>query len=464
MTSRLAWAQAGAQRLLSSTNRRVAWATLIVGTLSLVAKLAVAGKDLLVANRFGTQDALDAFLVAYTVPLFASSVVCGSFNSALIPTLVETRERDGVAAAQRLLSTVMVFTLGLLLLVSVALLAAAPVLLPLLGGNFGEGKLKLTFSLFLLMSPILVLSGASTLGGAVLNAENRFALAAIAPLASPVLTGIALVVAPPAFAIHAMAVATSLGSVAEAAIVGIGVSRVGFSLIPRWHAWGPAARHVLRQYVPMVAGALVLSSSGLIGQAFAGSLGQGSVSALNYGNKLVSFVAGIAALSLGTAVLPQFSSLVARRDARGLRHTLSTYTGLVLLSIVPLTLVLVLASTPIVRLVFERGAFTASDTLAVARVQSCFVLQLPFYILGTLFVRLISAFGGNAILLRIAIATLALYIALGFWLTRAMGVAGIGLATSAIYMVSAPWAGWTCWRLLRDMERSPRVAGGDSGN
>src|SRR5262249_34142661 len=120
--------------------RRIFAAMLVVGGLHLVTKLAVTGRDLMVAARFGVSDAVDAFLVAYVRPLWTVAVFAGSFSAAAVPTFIEVREREGHAAADRLLSSLVALALALLLAVALILGAAHGALLPLVGARFSPEK------------------------------------------------------------------------------------------------------------------------------------------------------------------------------------------------------------------------------------------------------------------------------------------------------------------------------------
>jgi putative peptidoglycan lipid II flippase len=236
--------------------------------------------------------------------------------------------------------------------------------------------------------------------------------------------------------IYALAVGTLSGYVIEAGLLGWGLGRNGFCIMPHWHGLDLALRKVINQYIPVVAGALLMCGTMLVDQSMAATLGAGSVATLNYGGKVVTLILGIGAVSLSTAVFPHFSRMVAGYDWTGVRHTLKTYACFILLVTIPLTLILVLFSEPLVRLLFERGAFTSGDTLRVSQVQALFLLQLPFYFLGILIVRLISSLNMNHILMQGAIINLCFKIVFNYLLMQRLGTAGIALSTTLVYIVS----------------------------
>src|SRR5215471_14428430 len=103
-------------KLLSgdSVNRKIFRAVLVVGLLTAVVKSAATVKELIVARWFGRGDAIDAFLIAFLLPSFLLGLMMGALESALVPTFIRTRQQQGILAAQRLFSSVLLLTLGLL--------------------------------------------------------------------------------------------------------------------------------------------------------------------------------------------------------------------------------------------------------------------------------------------------------------------------------------------------------------
>ena len=419
-----------------SVNRRILAAILTVAGFSLVVKATATLKELAVAYRFGTGDAVDAFLIAFLVPSLVVNVLAGSLTSAFTPVYIQVREAQGALAARRLFGSAILGCTVLVLAVTFLLLAVTPLGLRLLGAGFSTEKLALTRSLFLLLLPMVLLSAIATLWAAALNAEERFATVALAPACVPLVSLVLVLVAGRAWGIYSLALGTVFGFFVQGGVLAIALARQGLQPLPRWAGMTPELRSVVAQYAPMVAGAALTSSSWAIGQAMATTLPAGSVASLSYGNKVVAMVTEVGSMALATAVLPHFSVMVARRDWTVIRRTIRVYVRLILAVGVSTTLVLILASTGIVRLLFERGAFTESDTSLVARIQALYMLQVPFVMVGMLFVRLASSLRKNQILLVGAAITLPLNVVLNLGLMRWLGVAGIALSTSLVFLAS----------------------------
>jgi putative peptidoglycan lipid II flippase len=438
-----------------SINARIFTAIVTVGGFTVLVKLSATIKEIVVAYQFGTNDALDAYLIASLLPIFAVNIIGHSLNSAFVPTYIQVREHEGRQAAQRLFSGIMACTTTLLIATSFVLALMAPYLLPVLGSGFTVEKTALTCWLYFMLLPLLVFNGLTTTWGAVLNAGERFALVAMTPMAMSIVTVLVLVGMSKVWGIYALAAGTVSGSALEAVILGWGLRARGISLMPRWEGLSPAVRQVLGQYTPMVAGAFLMSGTSLVGQSMAGALDPGSVSALAYGSKITTLVLGIGAVALSAAVLPHFSKMVAAQDWPGIRHTVWTYARLILIVTLPLTAVLMYFSEPLVELFFKRGAFTQSDVYLVGRIQTLYLLQVPMYVLGIMLVRLISSLKANHLLLWGAGINLSLSVALTYMLTKWMGVAGIALATSLMYLASCSYLLCISLRLLKAQSQQP---------
>lgn len=419
-----------------SINKKIFRAAFAVALATVVVKAVTTVKDLAVAHSFGRSDNLDAFLFAFMLPAFALNLIVAAVSAALVPVLVEARQKEGENAAQQLLSTVMLLTGAVLVAVAVVLVLLAPLYLPYLAHSFDPEKQLLTRRFLYLLSPWLVLSGLATFLATVLNAIEKFALPALIPILTPLLVFFCIVLWRSPGSGFALASGTVAGSFVEAAFLYYLARKHNVIGAVRWHRIAPRVRAVLSQTGPMMAGALLMGATPVVDQVMAAMLGSGSVSALSYGNKIPAGFLAIGATALSTAALPYFSGMAAASDWEGCRHTLKRYTLLILSVSVPCTVALMLFSNFLVRTLFQRGAFTSLDTAVVGRVQACYAIQIPFYIGSMLFVRFISSVRRNDVLMYASAINLVLDVVLNLLLMRVWNVAGIAVSTSIVYVVS----------------------------
>ena len=211
-------------------------------------------------------------------------------------------------------------------------------------------------------------------------------------------------------------------------------------------------RIVFGQYFPMVAGALIMGSTEIVDKSMAAALSSGSVSALNYGSKIISLFLGLAATAIGTVMLPFFSKMVAEEGWEDVRETLRFYLGLIFSITIPVVVVIFWFSEPLVHIIFQRGLFTSEDTQAVSSIQALFSFQIPFYIASIVVVRLISSLRANHILMWGAVINLSVNIGLNFLFIHYLGLKGIALSTSCVYFISFIFLFCFSYRLISSKE------------
>lgn len=433
-----------------TTNRRILHAAATVGIFTVGVKSLAMFKEVAVANSFGRSDAVEAFLAAYLLPGFVIVLAAGSLNTALVPTFIQVRQVQGQAAAQRLFSTCMVWSQGLLVGLSVVLASVAPFLIRAIGSSFSAAKLQLCTRLFYALLPLILLGGIAANLSAILNAGKCFWLPAIAPILTPFLTLVLLLTRARIWGVWSLVIGVLLGAFLECFLLGVALAHRGVHVLPRWHGYSPEVRQVGKQYIPLLVGSLLGTGVTVIDQSMAARLGTGSVAALVYGNRVVSVVVGLTGMSLSAAVIPYFSELVALGNWKECRHTLQTFARLLLMGMTPVCMLLVAFSPALVRLLFQRGAFTGQDTVVVSRVQAMYALQIPFYAAGLLYVRMLTALKRNDLVMISAGISLALDIVLNLICMKFLGVAGIALATSLFYAASLLFAVLMARHLLSD--------------
>jgi putative peptidoglycan lipid II flippase len=404
---------------------------LSVSTGTLASRLLGFARDAMMAALLGAGPVADAFLVAFQgVNVVRRLLTEGALNAALVPAWLRVRDAEGAAAAAAFAGSVL-GTISAALVVATALLGLVmPLVISALAPGFtGTATLQLAVDDARLMLPYLAFAGPVTIMMALLNAQGRFALTAFSPL----LFNIALIAVMAALlmwrqdALFAALVIAGTVGIAGLLQLLILVSRGGSTATPLRIAFDPPMRGFLGKAVPgmigscgpqllIVAGAVIASSS------------PSAVSWLYFANRLIELPLGIVGVAMGTVLIPELTRAVQSGDAAGIAHAESRGLELAVGLALPATLGLVVLSEPIVRLLFEHGAFTSADTAATARALMWLTLALPAHVL----VKALSpAFFAREDTLTPLVATLkgvALAIALAFLCGRWFGVDGIAAA------------------------------------
>jgi putative peptidoglycan lipid II flippase len=421
---------------VGSTNRRILSAVRTVAMLGAGAKAATVLQEVLVARRFGVSTDLDAWYVALLVPVTLASVIGASIGEALVPVQARLRARDDVAGAEVLGRSVSRWAWALLAGVGALVALLAPALARVAGPGFSPATSRLAGHLLGISALVVPLGGMAWVSGKILNSRGRFAVPALAAGVVPLAVAVG-VLAVPRRSPMVLTVAAVLGYLGQVVVIRVteGWRAIGGTTPP--DEVRRLRREVFAGALPLAAAFLVIGAAPLIDDVMASRLGGGSVAALHLGNRLVAFAIAIGALAIGTAVAPYLGEQVARGDFAGLRHTVRTWLRLILVITVPLTVVLVLGSHEIVHVFFERGAFGTGDARMVGRVQALSLLQVPPYILSALYIRVLAALGTSRDFLLVALGAMLLNATLDAVLGAWLGVAGIGLATAGVYVVTA---------------------------
>ena len=419
-----------------TVRNKIISAAAVVAIFTILAQIGGFAKELTVAAWFGTGDALDAFLIALLVPTFIVNVLAGSISASFLPTFIRVYRNRGLAGAQKVLSGVITGFLFFGLILSVILIVFTPLYLPALCSGFSPEKLKLAQMILYALVPIILLKGLSTICAGVLNALDNFALPAILPILGSLSSIFFILTVGASLGIYAFVIGTILGFGLEAFFIGGAIIKRNFSLRPHLIRLDPELRIIIGQFLPMIAGSIIMGGTEIVDKGMAAALISGSVAALNYGNKIIAAVLTLATTAIGTAVLPYFARMVAEKEWKNIRRTIKFYLGIIFAVGIPAAIVIFAFSDSIVNIIFQRGSFKAEDTVIVSPVQAYFAFQIPFYVGGIVVVRLISSLRANHILMWGAAINLVVNIGFNILFIHYLGLKGIALSTSFVYLIS----------------------------
>ncbi len=353
----------------------------LVSALTLISRVLGFGRDLLIAHLFGAQAATDAFVVAFRLPnllrrLFAE----GAFSQAFVPVLAEVRERADRETLHRLIARV--FTLLLVSVAAISILGvlAAPWLVKISAPGFAHDaeRFELAVEMTRVTFPYILCMALVAFSSALFNTWGYFRL----PAATPIALNLSFIFLLGAAALWGevpamlLAYAVALGGIAQLLWHYLYLPRLG--VFPRWE-WAPRDPHVVRiikLMAPALLGVSAAQVSLLLNTVFASLLAAGSVSWLYYADRLMELPVGLLGAALGVVLLPFLSKAVARKDLAQYQALLDWGLRMTLLLTLPCALGLMLLAEPIVAALFQRGAFTASDTQETARALVAYALGL----------------------------------------------------------------------------------------
>lgn len=416
-----------------------------VGGMTLMSRVLGFVRDMLIAGVLGTGIVADAFFVAFRFPnLFRRLFAEGAFNSAFVPLFAKRLEGEGAEAARRFAQEALSALTAVLLIFTAVAELTMPGLMYLIAPGFSDTpeKFDLAVKLTRIAFPYLLCVSLVALFSGVMNALGRFALAAFAP----VLLNIVFIVVLAALTLagtsgtpeagEALAWAVFVGGVAQLLLLVWGARRMGMAATPRRPRLTEGVRRLVSLGIPGVIAGGITQVNILIGTIIA-SLQDHAVSWLYYADRIYQLPLGLVGIAIGVVLLPDLSRRLRAKDGGGALHTQNRSLELSLLLTLPAAIALAIIPEPIIQVLFERGAFNASDTPATANALAAFALGLPAFVMVKVFspgffaredTRTPMYFAGISVVVNIA-GSLAL-----FWI---IGHVGIAIATSLAGWVNA---------------------------
>jgi putative peptidoglycan lipid II flippase len=354
----------------------------LISAMTLASRVLGLVREMVFARLLGAGLHADAFQAAFRIPnLLRDLFAEGALSAAFVPTyaraLAEGGRERAFALASRLF-TVLAVVLGLL--VVVAFVFARPLVALLAPGFDAEpGKVELTVQLTRVMLPFLPLVSFAAVAMGMLNAHERFGTPASAPAAFNVVS-IAWAVALWALGFDVTqvalgwAVGTLLGGAAQFLIQVPGMFKLGWRPRLEWAPGDPGIRRVTELMGPATVGLAAVQVNIFVSTIFA-SQDPGAIACLQYAFRVLYLPIGLFGVAVGTVVTAGFARRAAAGDTEGMRQTLARALRLLAFLTFPATAGLMVLSTPIVRLLFERGLFDAQATIDTAA-------ALVFYSVG----------------------------------------------------------------------------------
>jgi putative peptidoglycan lipid II flippase len=404
-----------------------------VGGLTGVSRVFGFIRDVLTAAVLGAGPVADAFFVALKLPNFFRRVTAeGAFSVAFVPMYSEKLEKETRAAADAFAGNVfMVMLLLLAAFVGLAMIGMPYVLHVIAPGFVGdEVRFDLAVELSRITFPYLLLMSLTALLGGVLNALDRFAPFAFAPVLFNLCLITALLLAGEFdSAGHALSYGVLFAGIVQLVWLFVAAKRASVHLTLRRPRFDGDIKRVFKLMGPGVIGAGVMHINLFADMIIASFLATGSIAYLYYADRLNQLPLGVVGIAVGTALLPMLSKVLVKDDVKEGRELFNRALEVCLLLALPAAAALFVIPELLIEVLFERGAFTAEDTAKAAMVLKCYAIGLPAYIAIKVFSTAHWARQDTVTPVKISVVATVLNIALSLVLIQFMGVAGIALAT-----------------------------------
>jgi putative peptidoglycan lipid II flippase len=314
-----------------------------------------------------------------------------------------------------------------------------------------------TVRLLRIMLPAFFFAMLTDLAIAILHSFRVFGIPSISRLIVPLLSLLLVLTAAERYGIVVLAVGTLLGATVQIMLIFRALFRSGFRYTPALSFRDADVRRVLSLVAPFALSVLAAQGAGVVYRILVSHFPEGSLSVLKFGEKIFQMTNTLFLSSITTVVFPALSRAVAERAWEETRKTMRQAVRLMVFFGVPLTVGMMFLREPLVRLLYERGSFTAEDTAVTAAVLGLLLLGLVANGIGSLLGHLALALKATRISVFATIGTQLASILLFFLLASRLGIRGFALASAispfilvALYMVLLRKQVARVWNILAD--------------
>jgi putative peptidoglycan lipid II flippase len=417
-------------------SRRLAWSTAIFAAATGLSRVLGLFREVVVRRYFGVGGPINAFTVAFQVPNLLRALAADmALSSAFVPVFSEQLEKGERERAWRVASTLFWLVLiGLGAITGIFMLAAPWVMSAF---DLGPNE-ELAVGLSRVLAPIVVLFGVSGIVVGILNSYEEFSVPALMPVLWNAVIIVSLVVGVPRVegepeGLYVYAAAVLVGTVIQVLTPVWWLRGKDGRLRPVLDLRDPAVKRMFALMLPVTLGIGLINFNLVVNTFFAARFVDPRLapSAIDAAFRIYMLPQGMFSVAVATVLFPRLSRLAARRDEAGFRDTVSLGLRQIGFLLLPASAVAAVLAEPIVRLLYQRGDFTASQTPVVASALAAFALGLTFN--GTMLMlnRAFFSLQNAWVPTTIALGNLALNVVLNAILYR-VGVWGIPLATSLV--------------------------------
>ncbi|MCO6510007.1 MAG: murein biosynthesis integral membrane protein MurJ [Aridibacter famidurans] len=380
--------------------RSVAKSAGIVSIAVMISRVFGLAREMVFSRLFGGGYLFDAYVVGFRIPnllrdLFAEGALSVAFVKVFTDYQVNVSEKEAWRLAALVFNGLAVILSGIVILG----VLFAPYFVPLLAYGFDPDKAALAVTLTRIMFPFILLVALAAVAMGVLNTKGRFGIPASASTAFNIVSILVGVAAayylsgggwtnpsdpgsvpelPAQWAIIGMSIGTLFGGLSQILIQVPSLIKVGYSFKPIVSFTDKGVRRVMRLMGPAIIGTSAVQVKVMVDTFMVSGI-EGGNSWLAFAFRLMQFPIGVFGVAIGVAALPTLARLGSENKIGEFRSTLSSSLGLVFLMTIPSACGLIVLGEPIIRLIYQGGAFNAVDTNMTAWALAAYSVGLAGY-------------------------------------------------------------------------------------
>lgn len=421
---------------IMTKSNNTAKSALIIIIFTLGSKLLGFLREILIAAKFGSGMETDTFFIALTGTGLLTGFLSNAISTTFIPVILEVETKEGkkgkISHTNNMINVVLFASF---ILVAIALLGT-PLIIKILANGFEGEQFDLAVKLTRIGLPMILFSGVIGVMTGYLQSEEKFNATAIIGVPLNLFYIFFLLFLSSFFGIKGLMVSAVVGVVAQL-LVQIPEAKVsGFKYKFIFNIKDKYIRKVLYLSIPVLIGVAINDLNVIVDKTLASSLVSGSISALNYANRLNNLILGVFISAITTVIFPILSREANSDNIPGVINTMGNGINLILLITIPATVGLIVLAKPIIEIAFQRGEFDTTATLMTSQALIFYSVGLVAMALRLLITRVYYSLQDTKTPMVNGAISVGLNIILNLILVRYMAHAGLAFATSISTIVA----------------------------
>jgi putative peptidoglycan lipid II flippase len=417
----------------------VSSAALIMMSATMAVQVIGIVRELFIAAQVGLSSELDALIIGIALPITLAMVLTAGIHPALVPSYMETREKDGRPSARRLAGVVVVWAALGGCALTVFMFAFADPLVYLMGPGLEAADRANAASYLRLMAPVAVALAPLSALFAVCQAERRFRLLAVATVVGPATALGLMLLLWSGLGLTAVAVGGLIGPFLTVASLSVAMWLTGIGVRPGMTARGLGTRAMLGHAMPLSLSSAILQLNPVVDRAIATLITPGGVSALRFGDSLLRAPISAINHAWGAAIYPALVAATRQDGPGGLGSSTVRTLRFTIVLFTPVALLAAAAAPVAVSVVYGRGAFGPEDVEAVARVLAAFSPMILIILADEVLTAALNARRKGVILLMAGTMNVILNFILDLVFGITLGVVGIAVSSTLTAALVVIW-------------------------
>jgi len=413
--------------------RSLAGSALMMGGIILLSKLLGLFRDILVAGAYGTTEAAIAYETASKLPITLFDFVLGGVvTSAFIPIYNSIAVKKNKSKALDFARSYVNLILALTAALTVIGIVFAPWLISVIAPEISEYAADLAVYLTRIMFPMVIFVGLAFSFVGFLQSEGEYNIPAVISLVSNLIMVAYLVFFSDKFGVVGLSVAMLIGWAAQAAIQLPSVIKRGFTYRLTAPLNTPEIGRAIRNTLPILIATWTTPLCNIINTSVASGIENGrAITALGYSNRLYTILVGLFSFVATNLLFPYFARAAASGDHNESDRLTRTSIKTLVFIIAPLSVGVAVLAEPFVKLIYERGTFTSSDSIITAEALGCYAIGMIFAAIGEVLTKAFFAVEKNKLPMVSSIASMTFNVLIVMLLRDSLGIGGIALVSGA---------------------------------